>query len=183
MVAMQEKSEGGSPVQRRARAILPPATTEATATHSTFGPSSHATPRASSVDDGFRHRFKSYRLRGEYEKPWLVDPAMKKTRWNNYIVWAWLALGVIGSGVICFFLVWPYRNLDVSVPVLSPSFPIKDRNGTELTGDMAETYSIVSCMRTTLTGSTRTSGHTKCSWTGSAQAPRLDNGRLQELVH
>ncbi|GJN75263.1 hypothetical protein PLICBS_009360 [Purpureocillium lilacinum] len=112
MVDMQEKSEGGSPVQRRARAILPPATTEATATHSTFGPSSHATPRASSVDDSFRHRFKSYRLRGEYEKPWLADPAMKKTRWNNYIVWAWLALGVIGAGVICFFLVWPYRNLD-----------------------------------------------------------------------
>ncbi|KAF7556471.1 hypothetical protein G7Z17_g1392 [Cylindrodendrum hubeiense] len=32
------------------------------------------------------HRFKSSLLTGEYEKPWLSDPAMKKTRWNNAIL-------------------------------------------------------------------------------------------------
>lgn len=61
-----------------------------------------------------KHKFKSYRLRGEYEKPWLVDPAMKKTRWNNLIVGIFILLGFAGAGVICFFTVWPYRPADVS---------------------------------------------------------------------
>lgn len=61
-----------------------------------------------------KHKFKTYRLRGEYEKPWLADPAMKKTRWNNLIVGIFILLGFAGAGVICFVTVWPYRPADVS---------------------------------------------------------------------
>ena len=56
-----------------------------------------------------KHKFKSYRLRGDYEKPWLQDPAMKRTRWNNLIVGLFMLAGLAGAGVICFFMVWPYR--------------------------------------------------------------------------
>lgn len=61
-----------------------------------------------------KHKFKSYRLRGEYEKPWINDPAMKKTRWNNLIVGLFILLGFAGAGAICFVTVWPYRPADVS---------------------------------------------------------------------
>lgn len=62
--------------------------------------------------DSIKHKFKSYRLRGAYEKPWLKDPDVKKTRWNNVIVGTWILLGFIGAGVIAFFSAWPYRPLD-----------------------------------------------------------------------
>lgn len=61
-----------------------------------------------------KHRFKSYRLKGEYEKPWLTDPAMKKTKWNNVIVGTFMLLGVAAAGVICWFTVAPYRQGEVS---------------------------------------------------------------------
>ncbi|KYK58724.1 gram-negative bacteria-binding protein 1 precursor [Drechmeria coniospora] len=106
MAKMQEKAESTAPVQRKARAIHPP--TEASAASS---PWPHATPRLS-IDDGFKRRFKSYRLRGEHEKPWLEDPAMaKKIRWNNLIVWTWIGLGFIGAAIIAFFQIRPYQNL------------------------------------------------------------------------
>lgn len=57
-----------------------------------------------------KHKFKSYRLRGDYEKPWLTDPAMKKTRWNNLIVGIFVLLGFAGAGAICFLTAWPYRE-------------------------------------------------------------------------
>ena len=128
---MQVKSEAGSSVRRKARAPVPPAANTPDA-GSEAGSScgARATPRIS-TEDGFKHSFKSYRLRGAYEKPWLADPAMRKTRWNNAIVCAWMLLGVVGAAVICFFSVWPYRNLSVraalpsspspSPPPLSPS--------------------------------------------------------------
>ncbi|PHH64984.1 hypothetical protein CDD81_3621 [Ophiocordyceps australis] len=100
MASLQDTLPDSSAVQRRSRIA------NTTATSS----SSHESPRAS-VYDGFKHKFKSYRLRGPYEKPWLSDPAMKKTRWNNIIVSALILLGVIGAGVICFFTVAPYQNL------------------------------------------------------------------------
>lgn len=58
--------------------------------------------------------FQSYRLVGEYEKPWLSNKAMKSTRWNDLIVGIFILLGLIGAGVIGFFTVWPYRQGDVS---------------------------------------------------------------------
>lgn len=54
-------------------------------------------------------RFKSYRLNGEYEKPWLADPALKKTRLNNIIVGCCIFLGWAGAALAIFFLAWPYR--------------------------------------------------------------------------
>jgi hypothetical protein len=54
-------------------------------------------------------RFKSYRLNGEYEKSWLGDPALKKTRLNNIIVGFCILLGWAGAGVAIFFICWPYR--------------------------------------------------------------------------
>ncbi|KAK9445042.1 beta-1, 3-glucan binding protein [Metarhizium brunneum] len=64
----------------------------------------------SSLDIASRRRFKSYRLRGEFEKPWLADPAMNKTKWNNWIVRGFILLGLILAGVACVFLVWPYKD-------------------------------------------------------------------------
>jgi hypothetical protein len=63
-------------------------------------------------------RFKSYRLNGEYEKTWLGDPALKKTRLNNIIVGCCILLGWIGAGLAIFFLTWPYRPEPVSLPEL-----------------------------------------------------------------
>lgn len=54
-------------------------------------------------------RFKSYRLKGEYEKPWITDPDLKKTRLNNIIVGCLILLGFIGAGLAIFFMSWPYR--------------------------------------------------------------------------
>jgi len=68
----------------------------------------------STAADGYfqdaKHKFKSYRLRGEYEKPWLGDPALKKTRWNNWIVGVFMLLGLGGAGAIAFLTVWPFRQ-------------------------------------------------------------------------
>lgn len=50
-----------------------------------------------------RKRFVSYRLRGEYEKPWLQDPKFKRTKVNNYIIYGFMALGVVIAGVVAFF--------------------------------------------------------------------------------
>ena len=64
-------------------------------------------------DMSFKHKFKSYRLRGEYEKPWLQDPNLKSTKWNNLIVCIFMFLGFLGAGGIAFSTVWPYRTGDV----------------------------------------------------------------------
>ena len=107
MVDVQEKQEGNPPVQRKPRTINPP-------TPATSSPWPHATPRIS-IEDGFKRKFKSYRLRGDYEKPWLADPAMNKTWWNNLIVSVFMGLGLFGAAIICFFMVLPYQNLPVSL--------------------------------------------------------------------
>ncbi|GAB0134961.1 hypothetical protein EsDP_00003313 [Epichloe bromicola] len=73
-------------------------------------PSSAASRDSSSSDAASKRRFKSYRLRGAYEKPWLSDPAMSKTNWNDWIVRAFILLGFILAGVVGFFMVWPYKE-------------------------------------------------------------------------
>lgn len=50
-----------------------------------------------------RKRFVSYRLRGEYERPWLQDPKFKRTKANNYIMYAFMVLGLVLAGVVAFF--------------------------------------------------------------------------------
>lgn len=49
-----------------------------------------------------RKRFVSYRLRGEYEKPWLDDPKFKRTKANNYIIYGFMALGVAVAGAVAY---------------------------------------------------------------------------------
>lgn len=49
-----------------------------------------------------RKRFVSYRLRGEYEKPWLQDPKFKRTKINNYVIWGFVALGVAAAGAVAY---------------------------------------------------------------------------------
>jgi hypothetical protein len=54
-----------------------------------------------------RKRFVSYRLRGEYEKPWLEDPKFKRTKYNNYVIYVFVFLGVCAAGVVAFFQIRP----------------------------------------------------------------------------
>lgn len=49
-----------------------------------------------------KRRFESYRLRGEYEKPWEHDKRLKRTRIGNYIIWGFIALGLVVSAYINF---------------------------------------------------------------------------------
>jgi hypothetical protein len=49
-----------------------------------------------------KHRFVSYRLKGKYEQPWADDPRMKRTRYNNWIIWSFMFVGLILSAFICF---------------------------------------------------------------------------------
>lgn len=65
---------------------------------------------AATLPRAAKRKFKSYRLRGEYDKPWLADPAMKKTRWNDWIVIAWCLVGLAGAGVICFMGIRQYQT-------------------------------------------------------------------------
>lgn len=59
--------------------------------------------------------FKSNRLQGEYEKPWLQNKAMKATRWNDLIIGLFILGGLAGAGVIGFFTVYPYVQGDVCI--------------------------------------------------------------------
>lgn len=59
--------------------------------------------------------FKSNRLQGEYEKPWLQNKAMKATRWNDFIVGGFILGGIIGAGVIGYFTVRDYVQGDVRI--------------------------------------------------------------------
>ncbi|KAF2814133.1 glycosyl hydrolase [Mytilinidion resinicola] len=49
-----------------------------------------------------KHRFRSYKLVGEYQQPWILDKRLHRTRINNYIVWGFIALGFLLSAWICF---------------------------------------------------------------------------------
>lgn len=63
----------------------------------------HSSGRNSAVDTPrSRKRFISYRLRGEYEKPWLQDPKFKRTKVNNYIIYSFIALGIAAAGAVAY---------------------------------------------------------------------------------
>lgn len=36
------------------------------------------------------------------EKPWLKDPKFKRTKFNNWIIWGFVALGVAIAGLVAF---------------------------------------------------------------------------------
>lgn len=63
-----------------------------------------------------RKRFISYRLRGEYEKPWLQDPKFK-TKANNYIIYVFVAVGVVVAGVVAFLQIRGSLPTEVSAVV------------------------------------------------------------------
>ncbi|KAH7390819.1 concanavalin A-like lectin/glucanase domain-containing protein [Phaeosphaeria sp. MPI-PUGE-AT-0046c] len=46
--------------------------------------------------------FKSYRLRGDYVKPWADDKRLQRTKIGNWIVWGFIAIGVCASGYIMY---------------------------------------------------------------------------------
>ena len=48
------------------------------------------------------HKFRSYRLIGKYEQPWLDDPRMRNTRHNSWIVYGGILVGVLLSAYICY---------------------------------------------------------------------------------
>lgn len=58
--------------------------------------------------------FKSYRLRGAYEKPWLGDKDMHKTKRNDIIIIVFIAIGFALAAAVIVLMVLPYRAGDVS---------------------------------------------------------------------
>jgi hypothetical protein len=68
-----------------------------------------------------KHKFISYRLKGEYPKPWTSHPRLKRTKLNNYIVMFFVVLGVLLSGLICFMAARTVDRRPVSfLTVLAP---------------------------------------------------------------
>lgn len=67
-----------------------------------------------------RKRFVSYRLRGEYEKPWLQDPRFKRTKVNNYIIYGFMILGVAIAGAVAYFEIRGSLPTEVGI-MFSPS--------------------------------------------------------------
>lgn len=57
--------------------------------------SANAQPRA-------KRRFESYRLTTEYGMLWEHDNRLKRTRVGNYIIWGFIALGLLVSAYINF---------------------------------------------------------------------------------
>ncbi|OAA72483.1 Concanavalin A-like lectin/glucanase, subgroup [Cordyceps fumosorosea ARSEF 2679] len=78
----------------------------------TYNSVAHDGAGASTPVPAPKRRFKSYRLRGEYPKPWLEDKDMKKTRWNNIIVGSLILLGIAAAGVVVYFMSKPYVQKD-----------------------------------------------------------------------
>ncbi|KAM3502870.1 hypothetical protein MY11210_008925 [Beauveria gryllotalpidicola] len=74
-----------------------------------------------------KRRFKSYRLREDYAKPWLEDRDMKKTRWNNVIVGTLLLLGFAAAGVVVYFMSKPYVQKDYCL-VYEDNFQTLDKS-------------------------------------------------------
>jgi len=49
-----------------------------------------------------KHQFRSYRLTGPYEQPWISDKRLKRTRYNSYIVYGLMVLGLGIAGYLCY---------------------------------------------------------------------------------
>lgn len=64
-----------------------------------------------------RKRFISYKLRGQYEKPWLQDPKFKRTKVNNYIIYGFIALGVAAAGAVAYLQIRGSLPTEVSLTI------------------------------------------------------------------
>lgn len=88
---------------------------EAAGGHGTFTPYTYNSMAAGGTMTPVqapKRRFKSFRGRDEYEKPWLADKDMKKTRLNNIIVMTLIGIGIAAAAVIAFFMSKPYVQKD-----------------------------------------------------------------------
>ncbi|KAK2740536.1 hypothetical protein FQN57_006039 [Myotisia sp. PD_48] len=63
---------------------------------------SYASDTPSAIRAPPRRQFKSYRLNGEYERTWLDDKRLKKTRVGKYIIWGFVVAGLALSAYINF---------------------------------------------------------------------------------
>ncbi|ORY16517.1 glycosyl hydrolase [Clohesyomyces aquaticus] len=59
-------------------------------------PSAYRTPRKA------KHTFASYRLKGEYNQPWLDDKRIQRTKYSNWIVWLFVLLALCVSGYLSY---------------------------------------------------------------------------------
>jgi hypothetical protein len=66
----------------------------------------HSTGHSAATGQTFgqtKRRFRSSKLRGEYEKPWLEDPRFKRTKYNALIICFLVLLGLAGAAVYGYF--------------------------------------------------------------------------------
>lgn len=64
---------------------------------------SYRTESSSNSRPPSKRRLESYRLRGEYDRPWAAEGRKRNARYGNYIVWAFVVLGLLISALINFF--------------------------------------------------------------------------------
>lgn len=50
-----------------------------------------------SAQQSKKYRFQSYLLDSEYERPWINDPRLNRTRLGNYIIWGFVAVSLVLS--------------------------------------------------------------------------------------
>lgn len=60
------------------------------------------TARHRDIPEKEKHQFRSYRLVGEYERPWVTDKRMKRSKYNNLIVYIFMVIGFGVAGYICY---------------------------------------------------------------------------------
>lgn len=74
-----------------------------------------------------RHEFRSYRLVGKYEQPWLEDPRMRKTRQNSWVVYGGIVIGILLSLFICYTKIQSVTHHDYCL-ILDEKFESLDPN-------------------------------------------------------
>ena len=66
-------------------------------------PSSHQSleiPSSTAPRALVKRKFMSYRLRGDYEKPWINDKRLKRSRMGNLIIYGFIVAGLLMSAYI-----------------------------------------------------------------------------------
>ena len=56
----------------------------------------------SGVRQPARRQFTSYKLNGDYERPWIGDKRLKKSRVGNYIIWGFVVVGLALAAFVNF---------------------------------------------------------------------------------
>ena len=96
-------------------------------THSVYSPAAQDDRLNYMSEKAPRHRFRSYRLVGKYEQPWLEDPRMRKTRHNSWIVYGGIALGLAISAYICVSRIMTVTNNEYCL-ILDDNFETLDKS-------------------------------------------------------